>query len=102
MRNLPLRVQNLLGLLIVRAGGRGGHSWQTTFRQPFVTPFQAIGFAERLSANVAFQMRLLDLGDGKYSRTRSISAASAFKSCGAAGPSRDRDGRRPVWAEGIV
>ena len=23
MRNLPLRVQNLLGLLIVRAGGRG-------------------------------------------------------------------------------
>jgi len=85
MRNLPLRVQNLLGLLIVRAGGRGGHSLRTTFRQPFVTPFQAIGFAERLSANVAFQMRPLHLGDGKFPLTRSGSAASAFKSCGATG-----------------
>ena len=63
MRNLPLRVQNLLGLLIVRAGGRGRPSWRTTFRQPFGTPFQAIGFAGRLSANVTFRMRLLHLGD---------------------------------------
>jgi len=71
MRNLPLRVQNLLGLLIVRAGRRGGHSWRTTFRQPFVTPFQALGFAERLSANVAFQVWPLHLGDGKFPLTRS-------------------------------
>jgi hypothetical protein len=47
-------------------------------------------------------MRLLHLGDGKFPLTRSGSAASAFKSCGATGPSRARDGRRPVWAEGIV
>ena len=67
MRNLPLRVQNLPGLLIVRAGGRG----RTTFRQHFVTPFQAVGLAERLSANVAFQMRSLHLGDGRFPLTRS-------------------------------
>jgi hypothetical protein len=98
---VPLRAQNLPGLL-VRAGGRG-----VIFSGP---PFASL--SDRLSRQsdspgACWQMSRFGCGfcisaTGRFSLTRSNSAASAFKSCGAAGPSRAGDGRRPVWAEGIV